>query len=280
MTSASNLKGVRKLYDLVESNIRSLKSLGVAPESYGSLLSSVLLNKMPQEIQLIVSRNLADSDWTKLDAMLLIRAVEEEIEARERMTANNLTKQSKMPKGHVERSQSGQATAMTLLSGSNPSCCYCQQSHSSANCKVVTKLDARKQLLLRAGRCFGCLRKGHISRECPSTGKCSRCGGRHHISICSKGSSSRQSTTGRTPATDDSSRKAPSSQPGLNPNASEFASGSLNHWVYRVQIVQCMKSSTVLSSSGMAGMRYLYHGKIRRCCCPATIRFVRSAFRD
>lgn len=55
VTSANNLKGVRKLYDLIESNICSLKSLGVAPESYGSLLSSVLLNKMPQEIQLIVS---------------------------------------------------------------------------------------------------------------------------------------------------------------------------------------------------------------------------------
>ena len=85
-------------------------------------------------------------------------------------------------------------------------------------------MDARKQILLRAGHCFGCLRKGHISRECSSTGRCSRCGGHHHISICSKGSSSRQSTTGRTPATDDSSRKTPTSQSGLNTNASEFAS--------------------------------------------------------
>ena len=134
VTSASNLKGVRKLYDLAESNTRCLKSLGVAPVSYGILLSSVLLNKIPQEIQLIVSRNLADADWTKWDTML--RAVEEKIEARKRMTANNLIKQSKMPKGHVEKSQSGQATAMALLSSSNPSCCYCQQSHSSANCKV------------------------------------------------------------------------------------------------------------------------------------------------
>ena len=75
----------------------------------------------------------------------MLWAVEEEIEACERMTANNLTKQ-----GYVETG--GQVTAMALLSGSIPSCCYCQQSHSSANCKVVTKLDARKQLLLRAGR--------------------------------------------------------------------------------------------------------------------------------
>lgn len=42
-------------------------------------LHAVLLNKMPQEIQLIVSRNVADADWTKLDTML--NAAEEEIEA-------------------------------------------------------------------------------------------------------------------------------------------------------------------------------------------------------
>ena len=86
VTSANNMKSIRKLYDLVESNIRSLKSLNVPPESYGSLLSSVLLKKMPQEIQLIVSRNVTGTDWSNLDVLLKI--VEEEIEARERMTAN------------------------------------------------------------------------------------------------------------------------------------------------------------------------------------------------
>ena len=54
-----NLKGLRHLYDSVETQIvRGLRALGVPSESYGSLLSSVLMNKLPQELRLIVSKKL------------------------------------------------------------------------------------------------------------------------------------------------------------------------------------------------------------------------------
>lgn len=55
------MRGLRRLYDDVESHIRSLKSLGVAPDSYDALLSPVLLNKLPPELRLIVSRKVPDS---------------------------------------------------------------------------------------------------------------------------------------------------------------------------------------------------------------------------
>ena len=42
VTSQHNLKGLRHLYDTVESQVRSLKALGVSADSYGSILSSVL----------------------------------------------------------------------------------------------------------------------------------------------------------------------------------------------------------------------------------------------
>ena len=44
VTSNRNLKGLRRLYDLVESHTRSLHSLGIPSSSYGSLLSSVFMN--------------------------------------------------------------------------------------------------------------------------------------------------------------------------------------------------------------------------------------------
>ena len=44
--------------------------------------------------------------------------------------------------------------------------------------------------LQKTGRYFVCLRRGHISRECHSRAKCPKCGGKHHVSICSKGSNS------------------------------------------------------------------------------------------
>ena len=43
VTTANNVKGLCRLYDLVESNVRSLASLGVEANSYGGLLASVLI---------------------------------------------------------------------------------------------------------------------------------------------------------------------------------------------------------------------------------------------
>ena len=41
ITSHSNVKGLRQLYDVVESNVRSLDALGVAADSYGCLLALI-----------------------------------------------------------------------------------------------------------------------------------------------------------------------------------------------------------------------------------------------
>ena len=48
VNSSQNLKGLRRLYDTIESNVRSLKSLGVTSNTYGTLLASVLFNKIPR----------------------------------------------------------------------------------------------------------------------------------------------------------------------------------------------------------------------------------------
>ena len=58
-----NLKGLRHLFELIESHVHSLKSLGVSSDSYGALLPLVLLSKLPHELQLIVSRKTSDDEW-------------------------------------------------------------------------------------------------------------------------------------------------------------------------------------------------------------------------
>ena len=64
VASPHNLKQLRHLYDTVESQVCSLKSLGVSADTYGSLLSSVLMNKSPQEFRRIVSRHVRVDEWT------------------------------------------------------------------------------------------------------------------------------------------------------------------------------------------------------------------------
>ena len=53
----------------------------MSSESYGRLLWSVLMNKIPQDLRLIVSREIKGRDW-KLD--LCLKVLHQELEARER----------------------------------------------------------------------------------------------------------------------------------------------------------------------------------------------------
>ena len=187
-TSNGSLRSLRQLYDTIEMHTRSLKSLGVTPESYGGLLTSVLVKKLPQELQLFVSRKVSDSEWS-LPAIL--KVIEEELQARER-TAPEPTPHKRVLKEPP--------TAAALLTGSGHlSCSYCQQPHSSASCHIVTEAQARRQSLQRSGRCFTCLRRGHVSRECRSNSRCHKCGGKHHVSLCTRSLSSMPADKGRQP---------------------------------------------------------------------------------
>ena len=42
----------------------------------------------------------------------------------------------------------------------------------------------RKDILLRSGHCFNCLKASHKSRECDSRKSCQYCHRKHHQSIC------------------------------------------------------------------------------------------------
>ena len=81
VTSDNHLRDLRRLYDQSEANIRSLKALGVEPESYGAMLSSILMNKLPPDIRLIVSHKVSADD---LDMKSLLETFEQELITRER----------------------------------------------------------------------------------------------------------------------------------------------------------------------------------------------------
>ncbi len=47
-------------------------------------------------------------------------------------------------------------------------------------------VETRKHHLRKSGRCFICLRRYHVGRNCRSNAKCHLCKGRHHVSICDR----------------------------------------------------------------------------------------------
>ena len=61
--------------------MRSLRFIEVPLDSHGNLLSSLFMNRLPQELQLIVNREVGDAEW-RIDDILSIE--ETELSARER----------------------------------------------------------------------------------------------------------------------------------------------------------------------------------------------------
>ena len=174
-----NLGNLREFVDKVESHVRGLRALDVPSSSYGTLLSSIVMSKLPPDVRLVISRQEEDDKDRDFDKLL--ERVGEEVKARER--AGSMTHQHSTSRRTTRERPSALHTGGAVLS-----CVYCGQGHHSETCKSVSDIEERKQWLKKAGRCFICLRKFHIQRNCRSALRCSVCNERHHISICQKAS--------------------------------------------------------------------------------------------
>ena len=189
---SSDLKQLRQLLDKTESAVRSLQGIGISIDTYGTFLTPVIMAKIPQELRLILSRGMAD-EW---DLNTLIKSFADELQIRERCALGPVSEKakSKEKQEFVQGIRYNQdrrpPTSSTLFSNQDRSpsnkemwCTFCRGPHPSNKCGVVSEPKARKRILRPKGRCFGCLKSGHLSRDCSA--RCYRCGGKHHLSLCS-----------------------------------------------------------------------------------------------
>ena len=54
--SMKNIDKLRKIYNSLEISVRNLADLGVEITSYGTLLSSIIFDRIPAELKLLISR--------------------------------------------------------------------------------------------------------------------------------------------------------------------------------------------------------------------------------
>ena len=194
--SAEDVVKIRDVYNKIETCVRNLKSLRIEKQQYGPVLVSVVMEKIPEEIRLIISRAMpTDEEWN-IDHFL--DNLKREVESREMCYYMKGKRRSQTkPKSVVnEGVNDGDFTGSTLLTTanertSNPherkiSCTYCRRNHASVKCDVITHIPARKAILRRKAKCYVCLRPGHIARQCTSSSKCFKCQQRHATSICKK----------------------------------------------------------------------------------------------
>ncbi|GFY42345.1 transposon Ty3-G Gag-Pol polyprotein [Trichonephila inaurata madagascariensis] len=103
------------------------------------------------------------------------------------------------PRSYKQQNQKSFHTASELLAAPvkenknkiNLICIFCDSmTHNSNECEYVINMsvEERKNILLRKGACFNCLKiSKHLSRNCPNNKtKCEICSGLHHKFFCFK----------------------------------------------------------------------------------------------
>ena len=192
ITTMNDLRKLHSLYDRTEATVRSLKNVGVPIERYGTILSPVIMSKLPNDLRLIISRKLPQ-EW-ELEGLL--KHFGEELNLREKcafaaIQGNTAVKSPSSNEGKFKRTSFEGITSSTatLFAGSNekdyiPNCLFCNKRHFSVGCTTVRDPFERKKILRQRRRCFVCLKSGHESRQCVSQTKCHNCHNRHHTAIC------------------------------------------------------------------------------------------------
>ena len=154
------------------------------------MLASIILERLPHQLKLIISRNLKSELWD-LDKILWL--INEELRAQEsciipsnsfNSILNDQKQGGKNNLSHFESPTSGSALYSNQTHQNKSA--FCHGNHWSDKCKVISEPEARKEYLRKGNCCFLCLNQSHISGNYPKTKTCYYCKGLHNSAICTK----------------------------------------------------------------------------------------------
>ena len=179
VSSDANINGLWKLFDEIESNVRSLESSGVEANSYGSLIVPIIMNCLPHQLKLVASCDLSLDLW---DLTTLLKIMKLEIPAREYCEYNSdcIGKNDKfMPEDCF-----GSTSALYRQTKKRAkTCVFCKGDHWSDRCSVITDMEVTKILLWNQKLCFACFIQGNVSQNYSKKDGYYFCKGLHNSAI-------------------------------------------------------------------------------------------------
>ena len=178
----AKLRNSEACTDTVESHVRGLEGMEISSKMYGCFLTPIVMQKLPEEFRIAITRNLKSETWNLKDILVEFH---KELQLREQCLVNNKEFKSSNQRGEFPLSTSALYTDSSKdKQSSRVWCSFCNQNHQSSKCNVVKSTESRKEDLKKKGKCFLCLKQGHLARNCQAHMKCLKCQGAHHVAIC------------------------------------------------------------------------------------------------
>jgi len=177
---SNTLSSVGEFYDSIKRHIRSLTALGRTEETCGSLLTTILLGKIPVKN---MARVHGKQEWTITELQTSIR---DEL---------NILEIGLQMEPHVVLLPTALFHSSVTKPKGKMQCPLCKGIYSASLCEQIMDLRQQTNIIRQDRLCFNCLGHHKIS-DCKSKHRCHHCQQKHHTSLYT---SEHQQTDSSTP---------------------------------------------------------------------------------
>ena len=182
---SSSLASLQAFYDTIEQHMRALSSLGKTSESYETMLTPSVLNKLPVEVKKHMARDHSGFEWSINDVMSgLLREIRILDMSQQHSGTPSMRDSTPPPTAsfhtHTDRASHSRSSSQQRK---QPVCTFCKGNHKANNCNLIVDPKERLAIVKRDNLCFNCLGQ-HKASQCTSRFSCRECKKRHHSSLC------------------------------------------------------------------------------------------------
>ena len=180
---ANTLSSLQVFHDSIEQHMRALSALGRSSDSYGPLLTSSILSKLPTEVKKHMAREHPNSEWTIEEILAGMLKEIQIFEMSQQFNGKPASYDGMLPTtgsfytatNRIHHHSDGRQRK-------EPVCTFCRGGHKPTKCNVVVNPKERLAIVKREGLCFNCLAR-HKASQCSSRFTCKECKKRHHTSL-------------------------------------------------------------------------------------------------
>ncbi|UYV82365.1 hypothetical protein LAZ67_21001798 [Cordylochernes scorpioides] len=196
-TPPDERRSVAKLYDKLETQLRSLESLGVDIKENTAWLFPMIESCLPEDVLVAwqrsplnnydASKNSDSNSSSRLKNLLDF--LRREVEGEERRLLARRGFEGSSPKEKLRnkfKQNSDIPTAAGLFSAKEMGCLFCENNHQSKDCITAQSMPFKdKRARIYEKRCcLKCLKPGHLAKACKRTVRCNICAKGHYVLLC------------------------------------------------------------------------------------------------
>ncbi|UYV84801.1 hypothetical protein LAZ67_X003569 [Cordylochernes scorpioides] len=196
-TPPDERRSVAKLYDKLETQLRSLESLGVDTKENTAWLFPMIESCLPEDMLVAwqrspldncdASKNSNSNSSSRLNNLLDF--LRREVEGEERRLLARRGFEGSSPKEKLRnkfKQNLNIPTTADLFSAKEMGCLFCENNHQSKDCITAQSMPFKdKRAKIYEKRCcLKCLKPGHLAKACKRTVQCNICAKGHYVLLC------------------------------------------------------------------------------------------------